>query len=193
MLEIIGASAGKISVVVAIPSVRFSKLLIALIVSGDDVERFYRLSIVEPCELSLVAHLVKDLNFCYGIGGKITQRKRRVAAEEWFSVHQYLLNLLSLRGDGPVGNNHTRKFPNEVFRNGVWICLECSGVEFRRVCFLNCGRRRPFDVHFSQLNGNLCHQQVCQVHRLAVDMNCFRVHVETDVRCFQRVRMHLDT
>ncbi len=170
-MKIVSAPSCEVAVIIPIPAVHFSKLLIPFVGPRNNIESLHRLAVVESRELGLVAHFVEDLNFCNCVRRQVSQRQRRIAAEEGFSVDKDLLDRFPLSRHGPIRHNNSRQFADKVFRKRVWIRLEGSCVELGGVCPLHSRGRRSLDIHFTQLNRHLHHHQIRQIHCLVVDVD----------------------
>ena len=110
---IVGAKTGKES----------SKLPIAHICFGNDIDRFRSASIVNTSKLCLVAEPIKYLYLINDLRRQIAKCSRSIVTKKISAINSYFFDLLTANFHLPIFNRDARSFFDKVFRIGILVHL----------------------------------------------------------------------
>ena len=135
--------------------------------SERKVDNCLFLSVIDSCELRLIRLLLNDLYLLDDLCRNVLGCKLRIVKEECLSVYGYLLDGLSVGGDGAVSLNlHTRKFLEKFLKHVVVRGLEGRSRVFYRILLDDDGISHCRDLSCIEGDCIIRHPDCPQIHIL---------------------------
>ena len=135
--------------------IHLTKLTLAHILLGDDVDGLETLTIVHTRELGIVAQLVEYLDAIYCLGRQRLDGCVDILAEELLAIDENLLDGLTLRLYRAICDGDTWHLLQESLHIGVIRHLECTCAIAQCVTILRCAQSLGCLDHLLDALGSL--------------------------------------